>query len=129
MNSLDVVIPVVGIVVFLSVVYFAVRLLNKRVGLSLSACVSDIAAGRIKESEVAKIITSTDAKTQEAWNGILDSYCRSYWWENPEECKAIANRLYAAGKIDQPRTRGKRPNCIGHGHWIRVWQRRPQLRW
>ncbi len=113
----------------LGIGYILIKQATMRIGLSLSFCINDIARGKVKEDRVLKIITSTDAPTKEDWEQILESYCKTYWHDNPENCKAIANRLYANGKIDQPRTRGENPNFVGRTHWISRWQRRPQLDW
>ncbi len=90
---------------------------TKLEGLSLSFCVFAILAGIVKEAQVERIITSTNAPNALEFEKVLDSYAESYWSDAPEEGKGIARRFYEAGMIDQPRTRGGTPTQINDGCW------------
>ena len=88
------------------------------VGLSLSFCVKDIMRGKTTEEEVTTIISGIDAPTDEIWQSVMESYCRHYWYEYPEEAVAVATRLRDAGKIQQPRTLGQEAPTIVRGPWL-----------
>ena len=90
----------------------------KKTGLSLSFCVADIARGKVKESDVEKIVAATAAGTDDEWAELLDGYCNVYWRDFPRKAKAIANRLRRKGKIEQPRLQGARARNIAAGHWL-----------
>lgn len=89
----------------------------KKIGLSLSFCVSDIARGKVSLAEVDKIITGT-AATPDQWDELLAEYKRIYWYENPEKCEQIARKLMKEGKIVQPRLDGAEARNIAAGHWL-----------
>lgn len=91
---------------------------NSKVGLSLSFCVNDILRGKIREEEVKEIIAATNASTPEKIDEVIGAYKRIYWYKNPEEGEAIARRLFAAGKVRQPRTEGGKEHNIAAGHWL-----------
>lgn len=90
---------------------------ESKIGLSLSLCVADILRGKVKEEEVKEIITSTNASPED-WSKLLQQYKDIYWQENPEEGVAIAQRLYEAGKIKQPRQEGGTAHNIAGGRWL-----------
>ena len=88
------------------------------IGYSLSLCICDILSGRVKEPEVSRIVSSAAVPTRAAFLGLLEEYAPCYWADNPEEGKAIALRLYDAGRIDQPRLRGEPfTNLSAGGLW------------
>lgn len=91
---------------------------ESKVGLSLSLCVRDILQGKVKETEVKEIITNTKITSPEEMKKVFDLYKNSYWEENPEECEAIAWRLFTAGKIRQPRIEGGKEHHIASGRWL-----------
>ena len=74
-----------------------------KTGYSLSLCISDILAGRVKESEVSKIIANTCARNADDWDEVLDCYLAVYWRSNPEEARNIFDRFLANDMIVQPR--------------------------
>ena len=86
---------------------------DSKVGFSLSLCVSDILAGKVKEEEVKEIIAATNAPTSQKMDEVIAGYKRTYWHNDPEEGEAIA-----AGKISQPRTEGMEAHNISEGHWV-----------
>jgi hypothetical protein len=90
------------------------------IGLSLSLCVADILAGKVKESEVALIVSGTKAETYDSVLNVVDGYAGTYWRSNEREGWRIAFRLWGAGKIVQPRIWGVSPHSIAAGHWIDV---------
>lgn len=86
------------------------------IGTSLSACISHILRGDLAESDVEKIISRTAAPEHRV-EELLERYASVHWYENPEEGKAIARRLFAAGKVEQPRLDYK-PHPIGTTWWV-----------
>ena len=93
---------------------------NGLVRLSLSHCVKDILEGKIKEGEIKKIIARTNA-SPEQWNELIEEYKQSIWYKNPGEGEKIAQRLYDAGKIEQPRQKGEFLHDFDkHCYWISV---------
>ncbi|MFM9815794.1 hypothetical protein ACKI16_45895, partial [Streptomyces scabiei] len=60
----------------------------------------------------------TCAPNQEKWDKLMDQYSQSYWAKNPTEGIAIANRLKAAGKIEQPRVDNKPAPSLADGIWV-----------
>lgn len=88
------------------------------IGLSLSFCVKDILAGKVREEDVERIEAGTKAVTDEDWDFLIRRYCEIFWKAEPERAAAIVQRLRAAGKIDQPRARGEEAANISAGHWI-----------
>lgn len=91
---------------------------NSLVGLSLSLCVRDILEGKVKEEEVKEIIAGTKADTPESIEKVIREYQETSWQEKPEEGAAIAKRLFKAGKISQPRAKGRGEHNISKGHWL-----------
>lgn len=90
----------------------------KKIGLSVSRCISDIIAGKVSEDDVAKIIARTAARDEEDWLDLIARYQKKYWSKNPKEAASICNRLIKAGKIVQPRLAGQEPPDVRSGHWI-----------
>ncbi|HNW19703.1 MAG TPA: hypothetical protein PLA53_00875 [bacterium] len=90
---------------------------ENKVGLSLSLCIKNILEGKVKEEEVKEIIAGTSF-APEKFDELIDLYKKSYWYDNPEEGEAIARRLFAAGKIKQPRMEGGKIHSIAEGHWL-----------
>lgn len=86
-------------------------------GLSLSLCIRDIFRGCVQESQVTQIISPAKARDREAFESLLEHYAEIYWlvpYDDPEECKAIAERLYNSGKIlfkDRP------VRSVADGQW------------
>ena len=86
------------------------------IGTSLSLCVKDILDGHVQESDVDKIISRTCAPKPRI-EELLNDYLTIYWKNNPEG-KAIAQRLFDAGKVEQPRLDNK-PYPMGIGNnWV-----------
>lgn len=91
----------------------------KKIGFSLSFCVRDIIIGKIKESDVEKIIAGTSAKTATEWDVLIEQYQKVYWNNNPTEGEAVCRRLLKAGKIEQPLLKGKEVPDLSDGrYWI-----------
>lgn len=89
-----------------------------KIGLSLSFCVADICRGTIQEADVVRIIANTNAPDEESMLAVVRQYQQSYWSEFPEQAAEVVERLLAAGKIDQPRTRGQQTHTVDSGHWM-----------
>lgn len=87
-------------------------------GLSLSLCVMDIEAGLVPLDQVDKIIANTMAATPEMVEEVISVYRETYWFRNPDACEAIARRLLAEDKIEQPRLVGGGTNSLVDGHWL-----------
>ena len=81
----------------------------KYIGLSLSFCVRDIIEGKIAIEDVALIIAGTYAKGEASWKGLLDQYSETYWQNDPDGAKEVANTLLFTSRIFQPRVAGCDP--------------------
>lgn len=88
----------------------------KLIGYSLSFCIMDILAGKIREENVLRLVTGTCAATRAEFENVLKSY-KDYWDEKTEEGQAIAQRFWDAGRIDQPRVRDEEPINTMDGRW------------
>ena len=75
------------------------------IGNSLSFCVRDILAGKVVETDVEKIVTSTAiGPTDAEWDAAIARYCETYWRNyDPVTVRALVFRLRDSGKIEQPR--------------------------
>lgn len=94
-------------------------------GRSLSFCIRDIIRGEVDPDTVSKIVCSCRPNEDDSsrfdpnsWEKILDSYENIYWWEAPEQARALADRFLSEGKIDFPRLRGEAMPFIAFGHWV-----------
>ncbi len=96
----------------------AVEKQRKYTGLSLSLCVKDICAGRVKIETVKKIISNTCAKTENDWKELIDVYTNYFWYDYPKEAKEVVNELRKSKRIEQPRLKGKDTRNIANGHWL-----------
>lgn len=87
------------------------------IGLSLSACVSDIMRGKVKEEDVEKIISGTNSRGN--WQEVLKHYRGIYWIDYPNKAESCFWRLHKAGKIEEPRLKNDAhyPVITG-GHWV-----------
>ena len=98
-----------------------------KIGLSLSRCMRDVYAGKVNEEEVLVIVARTDfdPRNDDQWNAIWDGYTLgglSYpeWTDYKDEYndfRRMAVRLYANGKIHQPRQFGAHPPRMSH-YWL-----------
>lgn len=89
------------------------------VGLSLSACIYDIATGSIPEERVSEIIANTCASNNEELDLVIEDYKRIAWRELPREAEDIIRRMWKKGLIKQPRVKDKNyAHFICCGHWI-----------
>lgn len=88
------------------------------IGLSLSFCIREIAEGKVKISQVAKIITGTLAATPEDWDGVIAIYRKTYWSKLPTECESAMYWLKSEGLIEQPRLAGGNAPNIARGMWV-----------
>lgn len=79
------------------------------IGYSLSLCIADLIRGWVKIEEVERIVAGTNAQTENDWERTVSAYSKNYWEYNPQKAAGLVATLRAAGKIDQPRTRGEDP--------------------
>ena len=90
----------------------------KKIGLSLSMCVKDIAEGKVSFDEVAVIVAATCARDAHGWERLMDGYGRTAWRDLPTVPFIVA-RLRAFGKIVQPRIYDPdHSHSISKGWWI-----------
>jgi len=93
--------------------------MTKYIGLSFSSCVTDIAQGVIDFDSVKKIIAATCSEDPEY---LIEMYAKSPWGmrSNLQVDKAveIGRRLFAEGKVDQPRLRDEPAPNIQDGYWV-----------
>lgn len=97
----------------------------KLIGLSLSWCCEEVAAGKVEYGDVKVIITGTSARTPELFEEMIQNYRRHYWKDPTTRNKAarLARKFYKEGKLEQPRiTHGRCPNMDGgkghHPLWV-----------
>lgn len=93
--------------------------MSKLVGHSLSHCVADIVAGRVKYKDVGVIVTRTNATTPKEIARLFNTYGEGAWAPYADRALKIARKLLKDRKIDQPRTRGTMPKVTQGGHWTR----------
>ena len=80
----------------------------KLIGNTLEGCIRQIAEGQVPESDVAKIVSRTTARTDDEFEQVIQAYEKMGWRRLPQT-REIAWRLWRAGKIDQPLLRGQNP--------------------
>lgn len=91
----------------------------KKIGLSLSFCVSRICRGEVPVEDVEKLIVGVICPDESAWNEVISNYKASYWEEFPEQAEEIVQRLRSEGKIVQPRLQDPyRYPILGNGVWV-----------
>lgn len=91
------------------------------IGLSISLCIRDIAAGKIDIANVEKIFggTATGLPAPTSVDALLRRYQTQYWHEHPIEAESIFRQLIAQGKIEEPRLKNDRHRpYLGNGHWV-----------
>jgi hypothetical protein len=93
-----------------------------KIGLSLSFCIHDLIAGRVREEDVSVIVTNTRAPDDTTWDRLMASYGRSYWRDNAQASIDLATLLRKEGRIVQPRTRDPSyaHRTPGADFWIEV---------
>lgn len=91
---------------------------RSKIGLSVSLCISDIAAGHVDEEDVAFIMGGTAAKDPES----LIAYYSTYYWHDKEKCADVLIRFWNEGRIIQSRLfvpeRNMDVHNIARGHWL-----------
>ncbi len=105
------------------------------IGLSVSFCVRDLAAGKVAMEDVQKIVAGTRIPSWRKMKSLIQRYLEVYWRDNPAECERIVRQLVANTKratrgqnpggpvIEQPRLRkgGRAPLLAGPNgltHWV-----------
>jgi hypothetical protein len=101
------------------------------IGLSVSFCVRDIAAGKVNLDEVEEIIAGTRVASWRRQKHLIRIYLRTYWQDNAEACEKVYRQLVSNTKramrgvdpkgpiIVQPRLYGRMaPMLARTGHWI-----------
>lgn len=99
------------------------------IGLSLSACVADIAKGVVQYRDVEKIISGTCAQNDDEFDALclrLSKQSHTIWY-GVDGCIEIARRLWDEGKIVQPRLDHLPPPSIAKVRWVNdmeavVWE-------
>jgi hypothetical protein len=85
-----------------------------KIGLSLSRCVRDIVEERVDIEDVLILITRTDfdPTVPEQWDSIWDGYTsmNPEWYDLEHDAVyAVVMKLWASGRIHQPRKFGFNP--------------------
>ena len=96
----------------------------KLIGLSLGKCCAEMAEGKVDPKDVKLLITSTSARTPEAFEEMLQEDYRAYRWPKEIRNKAarIARKFYREGRLEQPRiTQGRCPDFDGGFHRQPLW--------
>lgn len=94
-------------------------IMSKKIGLSISACIADIIAGKVNEADVEIIIAGTSASNEKQWNEVFQSYRQYDWSLNPNEAEQICRRFISTGRIKQPVLLGEKAPDISKGHWLK----------
>lgn len=94
-------------------------IMTKKIGLSLSFCVSEICEGSVRLEDVAKVITSTALTSSQEWDDAMQCYRDSYWRKYPDQGEAVAKELLATFRLEQPRlSEDHRGPFVGRVHWV-----------
>ncbi len=104
------------------------------IGLSVSACVRDLATGKVAMADVEKIVGGTRIRSWKNMKILIKQYLRSYWLKKPVECEIMMRQLISNTKrakrgrdprgpiIEQPRLKkGGRAPCLATEHGIIHW--------
>ncbi len=96
----------------------------KKYGRSLSFCVKDILSGKVSLEDVGVIVTSTECKTNDDWERLLELYSNSYWRSFPKnDARNILYSLIDNGNIYQPRlVNGMCQSLVGVDNWCDTYQ-------
>jgi hypothetical protein len=82
------------------------------IGLSVSGCIREMAAGKVDPASVTKIIGRTACWNPTQWDEILAMYRKYPWEEFPEKAEQLAREFIAAGKVEQPRLDPVNPRWV-----------------
>lgn len=93
----------------------------KKLGLSLSFCIRDIAEGRVDINDVHHIITACSPEREEHITFILEAYSASYWKNCKEKALEVFNTLREQNKICWIASFEKNPVC-GNINWVKYEQ-------
>lgn len=89
----------------------------KKIGLSLSCCVSGILKGEVDIDDVVYIITG--CKEEGLVDGeIQEKYAKLYWRNNKEKGIEICNKLWSEGRLLFPRDQGLPEPNLSEGYWL-----------
>jgi len=99
-----------------------------KIGTSLGKCVKSILAGEVKEEDVLFIVSNTKCPTIETLMGVMEDYY--YTYQNARNARerdmsdysladacAVAQRLFKAGQLHQPRAVGS--GMYGNAHSLK----------
>ncbi len=75
------------------------------IGLSLSRCIAAICRGEISETDVTRIITSTNCSDDESFEDVARRYSMKNrpWEDFADKAHRVLNTLRNSGRIEQPR--------------------------
>lgn len=91
----------------------------KKIGLSLSFCVSRICRGEVALEDVEKLIVGVRCPDEEAWAEVVSDYKESYWHDFPDQAEEVVKTLRAQGKIIQPKLQDPpRYPMTADGVWV-----------
>ena len=92
------------------------------IGLSVSQCIADIAAGKVAEDEVAYIIAGTKFEDEAEVQDASVYYARLYWQDNAMKAVSVFARLWAKNQIMQPRLLDQPILVVSGGNWLECKQ-------
>ena len=91
----------------------------KKLGLSLSFCIRDIAEGRVDINDVHHIVTGCSQEHEQHVNGIIADYVRSYWRKCAVKAVEVFDELRRTNRIMWCSSFEKRPVCgLGRTVWL-----------
>ena len=92
----------------------------RKLGLSLSFCVSEIVQGYVPIKDVACLVVGTALPPDIDWDIPLRNYRETYWRKNPDEAMSVVKALRESGRIFQPRLQGHEPPNLIYGFWSAI---------
>jgi hypothetical protein len=98
-----------------------------KVGTSFGRCVRDIVTGVVKEEDVWFIVAGTRINNEQQVEEVMKDYAsrKDYLIGlDIRQCTNVAQRLWNAGKIHQPRMYGKYPAwyAAGNDSYNDIWR-------
>jgi hypothetical protein len=93
--------------------------MSKKIGLSLSKCVTDIHYGIVDIKDVICIVAGIHAETFNDYLEVIEIYSYDKWIRFKNHAESLAIKLWQDGKVYQPRLNGELHTATrSKFHWI-----------
>lgn len=86
-----------------------------KIGFSLGRCVRDIVLGKVEFDDVLVIVTRTRIENSDSLRNVISDYLMEPTYLrglDPNACYDVAQRLWDAAKLHQPRLHGVQPGSV-----------------